>query len=52
MGFLEDLEMRARGVGGHVAFAEGDDPRGAHRWLVEFEGDAAPAGENTRATST
>lgn len=27
MGFLEDLETRARGVGGHVALAEGDDPR-------------------------
>jgi len=27
MGFLDDLESRARGVGGHIALAEGDDPR-------------------------
>ena len=27
MGFLEDLETRAREVDGHIALAEGDDPR-------------------------
>ena len=27
MGFLEDLETRARAVDGHIALAEGDDPR-------------------------
>jgi hypothetical protein len=27
---------------------EGEDPRGAHRWFLEFEGPAAPADEVSR----